>query len=60
MIAAIINNIIDSNIEIIVDEIISAGKGVALHAGDAALAKKSKQETFTWKINWGKWNDIEN
>ena len=47
MIAAIINTIINTDIEIIVDEIISAGKGVALHAGDAALAKKSKQETFT-------------
>ena len=40
MIAAIINTIIDTDIEIIVDEIISAGKGLALHAGDAALAKK--------------------
>ena len=58
MIVAIINTIIDTDIEIIVDEIISAGKGLALHAGDAALAKKKK--TFTWKIKRGKWNDIEN
>ena len=50
MIAAIINTIIDTDIEIIVDEIISAGKGLALHAGDAALAKMQNKKFLLEKL----------